>query len=81
MSNIYWEGVKRRWKGVVNKSISPPPSDNGGRGAVPSTSGRFTSGPSGEDDKEWDHVYQKFRDARGRSPYSFRELLDWWSRM
>ena len=60
----YWDGVKRRWRGMVD-APSTPPKD---------------TGPGGDPGKEWELVYKKFRQIEGRDPYSFQELVDWWNR-
>ncbi len=67
----YWDGVKRRWKGMVD-SGNPPPKNTG--------TGSGSSGTGGHPGKEWELVYQKFRQIEGRDPYSFQELVDWWNR-
>ena len=66
----YWEGVKRRWSGMVDAPNPPPKSGTGGSG---------TSGSGGAPGKEWELVYQKFKQVNGRDPYSFQELKDWWN--
>lgn len=81
----YWEGVKRRWQGMVD-APKPPPKSTGTGGGSGSGSGTGT-GTTGTGDgsnrrlgKEWELVYQKFRQVQGRDPYSFQELVDWWNR-
>ena len=67
----YWEGVKRRWRGVVD-TPHPPKKDT--------VTGGFGTEPDSDPGKEWELVYQKFRQIEGRDPYSFQELVDWWNR-
>ena len=71
----YWEGVKRRWRGMVD---APPPPKGTGTGS--SGTGSGSTGTGGDPGKEWELVYQKFRQIEGRDPYSFQELVDWWNR-
>ena len=85
----YWDGVKRRWSGMVD-SGSPPPKNTGTGGSGTGSGGSGTgsggsgssgsSGTGGHPGKEWELVYQKFRQIEGRDPYSFQELVDWWNR-
>ena len=61
----YWEGVRRRWTGMVDPQThtSTGPSGRGtGDGYAP----------------EWKLIRQKFRQVMGREPYAPRELEDWW---
>ncbi len=71
----YWEGVKRRWQGMVDAPKPPPKSTGSGTGT-----GSGSSGTGGGPGKEWELVYQKFRQIERRDPYSFQELVDWWNR-
>lgn len=72
----YWDGVKRRWAGMVD---APPPPPKSGSGSSGTGSGGGSSGSGGETPgKEWELIYQKFRRMKGRDPYSFQELKDWW---
>lgn len=66
----YWEGVKRRWRGMVDAPPSPKGTGTGGSG----------TGGGGVPGKEWELIYLKFRQIEGRDPYSFQELVDWWNR-
>ena len=81
----YWDGVKRRWAGMVD---GPAPrqgtggsSSGSGSSGTGSGSSGTGSGGGGLPGKEWQLIYQKFRQMVGRDPYSFQELQDWWSRM
>ena len=69
----YWDGVKNRWRGMV-EGANPPPKNTGTGGFGTGT------GTGGYPGKEWELVYQKFREIEGRDPYSFQELVDWWNR-
>jgi hypothetical protein len=76
----YWEGVKRRWKGMVDAETPPSKSGTGSSGTGSGRSGTGGPGAGGYPGKEWELVYQKFRQIEGRDPYSFQELVDWWNR-
>jgi len=72
----YWDGVKRRWNAMVD-APSPPPRSGTGTGS--SGTGQGSTGPGGVPGKEWELVYNKFRQINRRDPYSFQELVDWWN--
>lgn len=72
----YWDGVKSRWNAMVGTENLPPK----GTGTGGSGTGSGSSGTGGHPGKEWELVYQKFRQIEGRDPYSFQELVDWWNR-
>ena len=76
----FWRLFKEGWKDELERMgfISPP--QNSGTGSYETTGG--SNSESGDDTlKEWELVYQKFRDIEGRDPYSFQELVDWWNRV
>lgn len=78
----YWDGVKRRWRGMVDGPVDPPPKQgtgSGGTGHSGTGPGYEMSGMQGEPGREWELVYDKFRQVVGRDPYSFQELKDWWN--
>ncbi len=74
----YWEGVKKRWEGMVGTPNPPSKTGTGGSGTDSGTGGG--TGTGGNPGKEWELVYLKFREIEGRDPYSFQELVDWWNR-
>ena len=74
----YWDGVKRRWNGMVDPQSLPPKKGTGVSDTGSGTGGGTGSG--GDPGKEWELVYLKFREIEGRDPYSFQELVDWWNR-
>ncbi len=62
----YWDGVKRRWKGMVDGNL---PHD------------KPQSQPPQPPRHQFRMIRQKFRDFHGRDPYSDQELIDWWNRL
>ena len=74
----YWDGVKRRWNGMLYPQSLPPKKGKGDSDTVSGTGG--VTGSGGDPGKEWELVYLKFREIEGRDPYSFQELVDWWNR-
>ncbi len=67
--STYWDGVKRRWRAMVDGPVPPQQGTGTGSGS---------SGTGSVPGKEWELIYQKFRQIKGRDPYSFQELIDWW---
>ncbi len=72
----FWESFKSEWNKEWQRMED--------MGNLPQNSDTETGSQEDEDNedqsKKWELVYLKFREIKGRDPYSFQELVDWWNR-
>lgn len=74
---LFKEGWKNEWERWERMGNSGSPPQNSGTGR--SGTGGSNSASGDDPRKEWELVYQKFREIKGRDPYSFQEVIDWWN--